>query len=363
MTDTAIVTPEHADSHSSNGHHAPPPPPTGIHRFTGPGWLRALWTTPLVGFAGLGLVVLVRYLAHWQPYWYSVPLVTVATVTFPMGLLIGIGSFDYWAYYYSGKPTRRSDDHAGHGRCPKEVLLGLLPAEHGPQGDRRPVPRDDDDVLRDRRLPRDAVPRGARPPGRPVLQPADVQRAHLGARGADDLRRRRPGLRGSRQLRDPADDRCGRHGVSAPERPLVLAAPDRRHRHARRDGHARRRALRRLDVLCAALLAPAARPGVLQHGRAVGRCELDPHCAQLPRDHHHDAGARDDLLADAAARVGELLDLDARRARDALHRRLAVLRPLRPRDAHELLRTGGGRLRAGLPAHLPGSYSTRRCTS
>ncbi len=114
MTETATVTPEHADSHSSNGHHAPPPPPTGIHRFTGPGWLRALWTTPLVGFAGLGLVVLVRYLAHWQPYWYSVPLVTVATVTFPIGLLIGIGSFDYWAYYYSGKPTR-VDDHAGHG--------------------------------------------------------------------------------------------------------------------------------------------------------------------------------------------------------------------------------------------------------
>ncbi len=114
MTDTETIAHASADSHSSNGHHSPPPPPIGIHRFTAPGWLRALWTTPLVGFAGLGLTVLIRYAAHWQPYWYSVPLVTVATVTFPFGLLIGIGSFDYWAYYFSGKPTL-VDDHAGHG--------------------------------------------------------------------------------------------------------------------------------------------------------------------------------------------------------------------------------------------------------
>ena len=83
-------------------------------RWTGAGWLRVLWCVPLVGFAGLGLTVLIRYLAHWQPYWYSVPLVTVATVSFPLGFLIGIGVFDYWAYYFSGKPTR-PEDHSGHG--------------------------------------------------------------------------------------------------------------------------------------------------------------------------------------------------------------------------------------------------------
>ena len=86
----------------------------GVGRWTGAGWLRVLWCVPLVGFAGLGLTVLIRYLAHWQPYWYSVPLVTVATVTFPLGFLIGIGVFDYWAYYFSGKPTR-PEDHSGHG--------------------------------------------------------------------------------------------------------------------------------------------------------------------------------------------------------------------------------------------------------
>ena len=40
----------------------------------------------------------------------------------------------------------------------------------------------------------------------------------------------------------------------------------------------------------------------------------------------------------AAAGVGELLDLAARRHRDAVHRRLAVLRPARPRAGLQLLR-------------------------
>src|SRR4030095_13380080 len=47
--------------------------------------------------------------------------------------------------------------------------------------------------------------------------------------------------------------------------------------------------------------------------------------------------ARNDLLAYAAARLGELRDVNARRPRDAVHRRLAVLHPLRPGHAHELL--------------------------
>ena len=42
----------------------------------------------------------------------------------------------------------------------------------------------------------------------------------------------------------------------------------------------------------------------------------------------------------------------ARRDRDAVHRRLAVLRHVRPRHAHELLRGQRRRLRARLPAHL-----------
>ena len=63
---------------------------------------------------GSGSTCLIRWAAHWDPVWYSVPLVTVATVTFPIGFLIGIGAFDYWAYYFSGRPTR-PEDHSGHG--------------------------------------------------------------------------------------------------------------------------------------------------------------------------------------------------------------------------------------------------------
>ena len=105
------TTHEHAPSHTD---HAPPPTPTGLRRLTAAGWLRAAWTTPLVGFAGLGLVCLVRWLADWAPIWKSQPLVVVATVTFPIGLLTGIGSFDYWAHYVAGRPTR-PEDHSGHG--------------------------------------------------------------------------------------------------------------------------------------------------------------------------------------------------------------------------------------------------------
>ncbi len=110
MTDIA-----HAhDSHELHADHATPPPVTGWHRWTAPGWLRILWVTPLVGFLGLGIVCLIRWLAHWDPVWYSVPLVTVGLVSFPMGFLIGIGGFDYWAAYAAGRRTP-VDDHSGHG--------------------------------------------------------------------------------------------------------------------------------------------------------------------------------------------------------------------------------------------------------
>ena len=90
------------------------PPRTGWHRWTGGGWLRVLWCAPLVGFTGLGLVCLIRLAAHWHPIWKSAPLVTVGLITFPLGFLAGIGVFDDWAYYVSGRPTR-VEDHSAHG--------------------------------------------------------------------------------------------------------------------------------------------------------------------------------------------------------------------------------------------------------
>ncbi|HKO29121.1 MAG TPA: cbb3-type cytochrome c oxidase subunit I, partial [Solirubrobacteraceae bacterium] len=94
--------------------HEAPPKPTGFRRLTAPGWLRVLWTVPLFFGIGAGLVVLIRWAAHWDPLWKSVPLVSVELVTMPLGFLVGIGAFDYWAYYASGRPTR-PEDHSGHG--------------------------------------------------------------------------------------------------------------------------------------------------------------------------------------------------------------------------------------------------------
>src|ERR1700742_2826258 len=96
----------------AHAHAAPKPPPAGIHRWTAPGWLRIIWVTPLVGFAGLGLVCLIRWAAHWHPVWSGQPLTTVGLVSFPLGFLIGLGGFDFWAYYASGKPTL-AEDHSG----------------------------------------------------------------------------------------------------------------------------------------------------------------------------------------------------------------------------------------------------------
>jgi cytochrome c oxidase subunit I len=94
--------------------HAAPPAPTGFRRLTAPGWLRVLWVTPVfIGF-GFALPLLVRWAAHWDPVWKGSVLVTIQLVTAPIGFLVGIGGFDYWAHYASGRPTR-PEDHSGHG--------------------------------------------------------------------------------------------------------------------------------------------------------------------------------------------------------------------------------------------------------
>jgi cytochrome c oxidase subunit 1 len=98
-----------------------------VHHVSGPtgggGWrllykgglLRAVWMTPLFGAIGFGIVVLARWAGNWHPILLTDPLVLVAgLVAAPLGFLVGIGAFDYWAYYALGFPTR-AEDHSGHG--------------------------------------------------------------------------------------------------------------------------------------------------------------------------------------------------------------------------------------------------------
>ena len=106
---------EHEGHGLAHDHHAPPPPPRGWRRLTAPGWLRVLWMTPLFAAIGFGLVVGIRALAGWDPILLWPPIITVAFLTAaPIGYLAGIGCFDYWIYYISGRPTR-PEDHSSHG--------------------------------------------------------------------------------------------------------------------------------------------------------------------------------------------------------------------------------------------------------
>src|SRR5687768_12583584 len=68
-------------------------------------------------FFGLGalLVLGLRWWWSWDPVWHTEVVLAVAAMTAaPIGFLAGIGSFDYWLHYFSGRPTR-PEDHSGHG--------------------------------------------------------------------------------------------------------------------------------------------------------------------------------------------------------------------------------------------------------
>ena len=85
-----------------------------LRRWTSPGWYRALFGTLFMAAFALGLVVLVRELYGYTPIVDWDAIVTVILIAAPLGFLVGIGCFDYWFYWASGRPTR-PEDHSGHG--------------------------------------------------------------------------------------------------------------------------------------------------------------------------------------------------------------------------------------------------------
>ena len=64
---------------------------------------------------GLGIVLVFRWWAGWEPLFKWQVITVVATLTAaPIGFLAGIGAFDYWARYATGAPTQ-PEDHSTHG--------------------------------------------------------------------------------------------------------------------------------------------------------------------------------------------------------------------------------------------------------
>ncbi|HXV56370.1 MAG TPA: cytochrome c oxidase subunit I [Gaiellaceae bacterium] len=104
------------DVHEVEEHapHAPPPERRGLRRLTGAGWLRALLWLALGWVLGTLLVIGLRAAMGFEPLWELQVLIVAWTITAPLGFLAGLGGFDYWAYWISGRPTR-PEDHSGHG--------------------------------------------------------------------------------------------------------------------------------------------------------------------------------------------------------------------------------------------------------
>jgi cytochrome c oxidase subunit I len=79
-----------------------------------PGLLRGFWAF-LVGIAFcFGLSVAIRALYSYHPIIDADSILQISMLGAPLFFLVGLGAFDYWFYWASGKPTR-PEDHSSHG--------------------------------------------------------------------------------------------------------------------------------------------------------------------------------------------------------------------------------------------------------
>ena len=79
-----------------------------------PGWWRALEFTILGVAFSYAITIGLRALFGYEPLVDGEAVLRVGLLTTPMFFLVGLGCFDYWFYWASGRPTR-PEDHSGHG--------------------------------------------------------------------------------------------------------------------------------------------------------------------------------------------------------------------------------------------------------
>ena len=109
---TAVT--EHGANHGA-GHEPGPYPPRKRGILMRPGFVRAAWCSAVFFLVGMYIVVGLRWLAGWgDPYDWTIIVLVGALTAAPIGFLLGLGAFDYWLYWVSGRPTL-PEDHSGHG--------------------------------------------------------------------------------------------------------------------------------------------------------------------------------------------------------------------------------------------------------
>ncbi|MBI5103416.1 MAG: cbb3-type cytochrome c oxidase subunit I [Solirubrobacterales bacterium] len=82
-----------------------------------PGWYRAGLYVVLAAVLAFGLSWAVRAAYGHDTYAHFLDaesIVIIGMIALPLAFLVGIGCFDYWFYWASGRPTR-PEDHSGHG--------------------------------------------------------------------------------------------------------------------------------------------------------------------------------------------------------------------------------------------------------
>jgi cytochrome c oxidase subunit 1 len=83
-------------------------------RLRQPGLLRGSWMFVVGMLFSIGLSVITRLAYGRDDLWLPEAWGVITMLAAPLFFLVGIGAFDYWFYWASGRPTR-PEDHSSHG--------------------------------------------------------------------------------------------------------------------------------------------------------------------------------------------------------------------------------------------------------